>query len=95
MPCDKCEKLHEGWGKEPNCKNCIPTLFPENREAVRVYIICQDQMIMSMSGPVSLDISAIEIAMERCRVRDKNKTFHQVIKLGQHFIGKMREKDNG
>ena len=95
MPCDQCEKLHEQWGKEPKCKECMPVLMPGNKDAVKTYLLCRDQMIMSMAGPVALDIRAVEIAMNRCHVKNRDMVFHQVVALGRHFIQKMRDKNNG
>jgi len=53
-------------------------------------MMVQDQYLMSMNGPVSLNQMAIHSAMELVGVEFPEDCFRKVVNLGRHFISKMR-----
>lgn len=63
----------------------------ENADAVQIYLVCQNQLIMSMSGPVDINHLAIHAAMRLYRIKDRRTCFEKVIKLSNHFMAKYRE----
>lgn len=90
-----CEKIHEQRGTPTPCEECLPPLFPENKDALRVFFVVQDQVIMApMGGVVSLNHEAIHRAMGLYGVRDKRSCFEKVLRLAREFLVK-RVQDTG
>lgn len=77
--------------QEPPCETCHVKPFPENEQAIRIFMIVRWQLIMSFSGPVDLNHLAIDAAMIREGVTGKD-VFGRVCRLGQWWIERLREK---
>ena len=59
-----CAKIHGKRGEETPCDECTPPLLPENADAVVIWSIVQDQVILApMGGPVAVNQLAIHEAM--------------------------------
>ena len=86
MDCDKCAKeksvLLDHSESEAECLACLPPLRVENYEHYRIYAITQSQFIMSVDGPVDLDINAIISVMKLHGVQDQRKCLDAVLKVG-------------
>lgn len=65
----------------------MPEAFPENRDAVKIFLFCKDQYIFTPSGKIiDMNFQAIETAMMRLEIKNKNDCFKKVVALGRHFI---------
>ncbi len=53
-------------------------------------MVVQDQFIMGMNGPVSLNQMAVHAAMDLSDVEFKKDCLLKVVNLGRHFINKMK-----
>ena len=78
-----------------HCAVCTPPLMPENEDAVRIFMIVQNQFIMSgMGGPVAIDQVAIHEAMRLYQIRDRRRCFEQVLELASWRIGELTDEQN-
>ena len=59
----------------------MPPLFEENQEAYRVFRGCSKQYKYGPSGPIDVDLQAVEIAVMRARVSEPEMVFEQVVEL--------------
>lgn len=78
------------YGKEPNCESCLPPLYPENVDTIRVWVSTQDQVrTAGMSGEVyALDHVAVWMWMDRYNIENQtvvfekvNWLFHQILEI--------------
>ena len=73
--------------------SCMPPCFDENRPAMEVYALVRNQIIVApMGGAIAVDINAINVALKYSGlhgIASRRRVFHQVLLLGNHFIGKM------
>jgi len=51
----------------------------------------QSQFIMGMSGPVDINLSAIDIAMDHYLIRDVRACRHMVMAVARHMITQFHE----
>jgi len=70
---------------------CYVKPFPENEDALKVFMGVRYQFIMGFNGPVDLNHLAIEAAMRREGITDKG-CFDRVCRLGFWWIDRMREQ---
>jgi len=72
----------------------LPTLRLENRDAVDIFMICQNQLIMApLGGAIDINHMAVHEAMRLYRVRDKRTCFEKVLTLANHILPMRREAD--
>lgn len=84
--CDVCERINSKAGRETPCKDCLPPLYEENRDAVKIYMLVQDQVRISpMGGIVGLDHNAVHAALELYEIADRRRVFEQVLQLAAEF----------
>ena len=63
----------------------------ENADAVRIYLICANQLIMSMGGPIDISHLSIHAAMRLYKIQDRRGCFEKVLTLSHHFMTKYRD----
>lgn len=91
-PCDVCEHYADRHEKPTLCEDCVPELWPEHRDAVRVFVAVQDQVIVAPDGSiVGLDQNAIHGAMSVYGCI-RPEVFEKVVMLGREFIAKKAEE---
>ena len=75
-------------GKEPeNCRECLPPLIEENRDAVMIYLRTRRQLIFAgMGEAVDINHLAVHEAMRLYRVRDKQECFEKVLAVNDHMM---------
>lgn len=64
----------------------------ENVDAVHIFLICRNQLIVSMTGPVDINQLAVHEAMRLYEIEDRALCFEKVIALAGHFIEKYKEE---
>ena len=79
-PCKACLEIHEKRGKEAACDTCTPPLYPENEDAVLVWSLCRNQLLLvPMGGTLDINHLAIHEAMKLYEVADPKQTFEKVL----------------
>jgi len=79
--------------EEPPCETCKIKSMKENMDAIRVFFVVRDQLIMSaMGSPVAIMQSAIHDAMRLYRIKNRVDCFEKVRTLGKWWIERLREK---
>jgi len=76
--------------EQPPCKTCYIGPLPENADAIKIFFVVQDQYIMGMNGPVSINQNAIHNAMSLYDVKNKKECFEKVRILGRWWINRDR-----
>lgn len=79
-------------GEEPPCKTCTPPLLEANRDALKVYLMCEGQFIMGFGGPVDINQVAVHECMRLYEVRDKVDCFEKVVAVARHEINRLAER---
>lgn len=83
-----CTKIHANKGQMPPCEKCLPALEEENRDAVMIWSLVADQVIIApMGGAVALSHEAIHRAMELFEIPKRRACFTKVLRLAHEFIG--------
>lgn len=92
-----CRELLALRGKEPtNCRECLPPLMEENRDAVMIYLRCRKQLIFAgMGEPVDINHGAVHQAMRLYRVKDKVECFEKVLELSDHMLELWKQDQQG
>jgi len=65
--------------------------MPRNVDALRIFMVVRDQLIISVNGPVSLNHVAIHEAMNLYKVKNKRRCFEKILHLGNWWIQRNRE----
>lgn len=91
-PCHRCKGLKGDKWSEEDCLTCVPSLWPVNEDAEKIYLVVQDQYIMSFGGPVALNQPAIHEAMKLYDIVDRRDVFEKVVAVGRDMVAEQREK---
>lgn len=67
------------------------TPMPRNADALKIFMVVRDQLIISANGPVGLNHVAIHEAMKLYEVKDKKNCFWRILQLGDWWIERNRE----
>jgi hypothetical protein len=87
--CEACREIHAGKGKDAPCETCIPKLNEDNEDALLVYSLCQNQVIMCMDGsPIDINIVAVERVMAIYGIEDQRDCLEKVLMVFRHFLEK-------
>lgn len=95
--CDAMTLLKgEEWARE-RFPECFVPLMAENAQAMRIYLICQDQLLRAgMDGrAVAINHLAVHKGMELYKVRDPEDCFEKVLLLSGHFLEEERRQKEG
>lgn len=84
-------------GEAPPCTSCLPELYQENIEAVKIWGLVSDQRIWvggGMSAPVSVALRHEPIwkLINEFHVEDRLTTFIKVLNIYEHISRIEREK---
>lgn len=82
---------HEKLGTAPPCFECVPPYVPENQEALRLWPIVRNQVIVGGMGSV-IDINHLAVweDIDRFGAEGPVNCFKKILILFNHF----REKDS-
>ncbi len=76
----------------PPCDECREILLPENMEIARVYISVRGQVIASLGGIIDINHLAVDAAINRYHIKDKQRCFDQVVKVFHHFLKEQQDQ---
>lgn len=60
-------------------------MFEENIDAVKVYFIVQNQLVVSMGQIIDLNINAVKIVMDLYEVKNQKMCLEKVMELFNYF----------
>lgn len=67
--------------------------MPENKEALEIYSLVCNQMIVSGFGePIGIDFKAIKIVLDLYEIDNQPECFKKVVTVARHFIKAGQEK---
>jgi len=72
----------------------MPRYIAENEDAIKIYLLTRQQLIMGNNGPIDINHQAIHEAMSLYEIRDKQQCFEKVLFLSQEWLTRMREKES-
>ena len=81
----------------PCLERCVdkPILMPENEQAMRVFNLCRDQVIVSVSGFVDMLLPSVKVAMDLIGVDtdDQLRCAEKVMALGRALYRKEESEE--
>jgi len=80
-----CKTIYAKKNEDPPCNSCIEPLMDENVDAVKVYFLAQNQLIVSMGQIIDLNVNAIKTIMDLYEVRDQRRCLEKVMELFNYF----------
>ena len=91
--CGQCREIYSERipPEEPPCDTCRVEPMEENLDAFKIFGIARAQFIMGANGPIEINHLAIDAAIKREGIEDKD-CFNKVLALSRWWIGKLREK---
>jgi len=70
--------------RTPQCSDCIPALRDDNREAMWIWQVTENQVIVGgMGAVIGINQLAVWKAIEMYRAKDPVKVFEKVLRLFQ------------
>ena len=70
-PCSVCLHFAKKRGEERDCSTCRPSLLLANMDAVKIWNLVQDQVIVApMGGVVGINILAAYETMDRLGIKN-------------------------
>jgi len=93
--CDICHIIYDKKNEDPPCDKCIPETLPENKDALKVYLLVKNQLILTGFGDiVDISFAAIDIVLNLFEIQNKRNVFLKVVTLARHFIDVDRKKES-
>ncbi len=80
-----CKEIWNKKNEEPPCDTCVEPLFEENVDAIRVYFLIQNQLIIAEGKIIDLNFCAVKDAMDMFQILDQKKCYEKVRILFDFF----------
>lgn len=80
--------------EDPPCGDCRAIASEENEDALKVFFMVLNQLIMGSNGPVGINHLAIHETMKLYKVKNRRDCFEKVTFLERWWIGRMREESD-
>ena len=77
---------------DPPCITCREVPEEGNEEALGIFFLVRNQLIMGSGGPVDLNHLAVYSAMDLYQVKNRIECFEKVLKLASFWIGEVLAK---
>jgi len=90
--CEGCREVHGDKNEDPPCETCRPEFLEENDDAVKIFYLTRNQLIMTESGPIDIMHEPIHSAMKLHGVLNKKECFEKVLLMSNNWITRIREK---
>ncbi len=90
MQCEACKEVY--GDDQEKCSDCKPEYLEENAEAIYIFFLVRNQLIMGYSGPVDINHLAIHSAMNLYEIKEKKDCFEKILFMGSYWLNKIREK---
>jgi hypothetical protein len=91
--CDGCKETYSRKNppEEPPCEICREEPFEENRDAVRIFSVIKNQLILGFGGPIDINHMAIHEAMKLYKIKNKRECFEKILRISGWWIKKLSE----
>ena len=74
--------------------DCIPFLMENNQEAISVYSMVTNQIIVTgMGNVIDIDFKAIDFIMNLYDIQNKKICFEKVVLLFRHFLDESKGQE--
>lgn len=84
--------MHEEMGTEPSCKACLPELLEANEDAIKIFNICQGQVLLtSMGDIIDINLGTVIEMMNLYNIHNKKACLEKVRILTGEFLLKKDE----
>ena len=93
--CEACKTIYSTKDppQEPPCGDCRPELLPGNEDAVNVYLLTRNQVVMiGMETVADISIPAVKIMMDLLEVMDQRDCMMKVRHLFHEFKPQSEKK---
>jgi len=91
--CKGCRWVYENRRppQEPPCDTCMVIPYPENRDALTMFLAVRYQFVSDSVGPIDISHTSIDLAMKREGIESK-ECFNKVLTLVRWWIDRLRRK---
>ena len=92
--CDQCRATYAERNppEEPPCEICRVEFLPENEEALKIFRIVRNQLIVGPASVIDINHLAIHAAMDLYKVKNRKQCFEKVLHLANWWLEKIKEK---
>jgi len=94
--CGRCKKIYKEREPpgDPPCETCRVLPAEENQDAITIFLLTKNQLILGFGGPVDVNHLAIWKAIEYYPegVRVPWDCFNKVVRLSHWWLERTREK---
>jgi hypothetical protein len=90
--CEGCHDVHGNKKEDPPCDTCKPEFLEENSDAVQIFYLIRNQLIMTEKGPLDVMHESIHRAMDLYGILKKKECFEKVLLMSSTWIKRAREK---
>lgn len=86
--CDGCRAMYAGRTPpgEPPCTTCRESPEEENEDALKIFFLVRNQLIMASNDPIDINHLAVHAAMDLYQVQNRRECFEKVINLAGYWI---------
>ena len=91
--CEGCKQLHGERvpPEEPPCDTCRPKYFAENADAIKIFFLIRNQLIIGNEIAIDINHQAIHEAMKLYEVENRKACFEKVLTLCASRIERLNE----
>ena len=77
--------------EQPPCDTCRPAYFEENDDAVKIFFLIRNQLIMGNEVVIDINHQAIHEAMKLYEIKNRRECFEKVLAMSGKWIERLRE----
>ncbi len=74
--------------EEPPCITCKEVSYEENEDALNIFFVVRNQLIMGFNGPIDINQLAIHEAIKLYEINNPRECFQKVLRLAQWWLNK-------
>lgn len=89
--CEGCREVYGLKNEDPPCSTCRPEHIESNAEALEIFHLTKNQLVMSVNGPIDIMHEPIHRLMDMYNVKNKKKCFYKVLSLSKSYIESTRK----
>ncbi|MDD5353029.1 MAG: DUF1799 domain-containing protein [Candidatus Omnitrophica bacterium] len=80
--CDGCKIASKLEGHESPCDTCKPIIMPANQDALRIYALVSNQVIIGGMGDIiGLNYNAVKFIMDLYGIENQRDCFERVVHI--------------
>jgi hypothetical protein len=92
--CDGCKEIYAARipSEHPPCDTCRERPREENEDAINIFFLVRDQLIMGMGGPVAINQQSVYEAMRLYEIKNQRRCFEKVLALSRWWLNDLASK---